>query len=182
MRLNIPTCLTFFRLVLVPFIILTFYLPYKQAPFFSALLFALAAATDWCDGFLARSLKQTTRFGAFLDPVADKIVVIIALLLIVEHYHNWYITLPAASMISREIVVSALREWMAELGKRASVAVSWLGKVKTSAQMVALIALLWHSSIVILCLGVIALYVATALTFWSMLQYLLLAREDLLKS
>ena len=100
--------------------------------------------TDWLDGFLARSLNQTTRFGAFLDPVADKVMVSIALILIAEEYHSIWVTIPAATMIAREVIISALREWMAELGKRASVAVSWVGKIKTATQMFALTMLLWQ--------------------------------------
>ncbi len=90
--------------------------------------FCVAAVTDWFDGFLARRWNQSTRFGAFLDPVADKVLVAIAMVLVTEHYHSWWVTLPAATMIAREIIISALREWMAELGKRSSVAVSGLGK------------------------------------------------------
>lgn len=95
----------------------------------SALIFCIAAITDWFDGFLARRWNQSTRFGAFLDPVADKVLVAIAMVLVTEHYHSWWVTLPAATMIAREIIISALREWMAELGKRSSVAVS--GSVKS---------------------------------------------------
>ncbi|VEB85118.1 phosphatidylglycerophosphate synthetase [Citrobacter koseri] len=103
--------------------------------FVTALIFCIAAVTDWFDGFLARRWNQSTRFGAFLDPVADKVLVAIAMVLVTEHYHSWWVTLPAATMIAREIIISALREWMAELGKRSSVAVSWIGKVKTTSQM-----------------------------------------------
>ena len=139
------------------------------------------AVTDWLDGFLARRWKQTTRFGAFLDPVADKVMVATALVLVTEHYHVWWITLPAATMIAREIIISALREWMAEIGKRSSVAVSWIGKVKTSAQMLSLVALLWRPDGYVIVAGVIALYIAAVLTFWSMFQYLNAARNDLLE-
>ncbi|MBU4846878.1 CDP-diacylglycerol--glycerol-3-phosphate 3-phosphatidyltransferase, partial [Salmonella enterica subsp. enterica serovar Typhimurium] len=141
--------------------------------------FMVAAATDWFDGFLARRWKQTTRFGAFLDPVADKVMVATALVLITEHYHVWWITLPAATMIAREIIISSLREWMAELGKRNSVAVSWIGKVKTTAQMGALVVLLWRPTIEAEWFGFVLLYIATVLTFWSMFQYLSAAWSDL---
>lgn len=124
MRLNIPTLLTLFRVILIPFFVLAFYLPFAWAPFVCALIFVVAAVTDWFDGYLARRLKQTTRFGAFLDPVADKVMVATALVLVTEYYHVWWVTLPAATMIAREIIISALREWMAEIGKRSSVAVS----------------------------------------------------------
>ena len=134
MQFNIPTLLTLFRVILIPFFVLAFYLPFSWAPFACALIFFVAAVTDWFDGFLARRWNQSTRFGAFLDPVADKVMVAIAMVLVAEHYHTWWVTLPAATMIAREIIISALREWMAELGKRSSVAVSWIGKVKTTAQ------------------------------------------------
>ncbi|WP_434360162.1 CDP-diacylglycerol--glycerol-3-phosphate 3-phosphatidyltransferase [Parasalinivibrio latis] len=180
MRLNIPTILTLLRVALIPFFVVAFYLPYSWAPFVTALLFVIAGFTDWLDGYLARTLGQTTRFGAFLDPVADKVMVAIALVLIAEHYHSIWITIPAATMIAREVIISALREWMAELGKRASVAVSWVGKFKTATQMLALTLLLWRPNGEIILAGYVLLYVATALTYWSMYQYLLAAKDDLL--
>lgn len=182
MQFNIPTYLTLFRVILIPFFVLAFYLPVSWGPFVCALLFVIAAVTDWFDGFLARLWKQTTPFGAFLDPVADKVMVAIALVLVAEHFHSWWITLPAATMIAREIIISALREWMAEIGKRSSVAVSWIGKVKTTAQMMALVALLWRPNNTIIIAGGIALYIAAILTFWSMYQYLSASRKDLLDS
>ncbi|QCR36483.1 CDP-diacylglycerol--glycerol-3-phosphate 3-phosphatidyltransferase [Nissabacter sp. SGAir0207] len=181
MQFNIPTCLTLFRVVLIPFFVLAFYLPFIWAPMACAVIFVIAAITDWFDGFLARRWKQTTRFGAFLDPVADKVMVAIALVLVAEYFHSWWITLPAATMIAREIIISALREWMAEVGKRSSVAVSWIGKVKTTAQMLSLVALLWRPDPALEFVGVIALYIAAVLTFWSMFQYLYAARKDLLE-
>ena len=181
MRINIPTLLTLFRVVLIPFFVLAFYLPFSWAPFVCAFIFLIAAVTDWFDGYLARRWNQRTRFGAFLDPVADKVLVGIAMVLVVEHYHSWWITLPAATMIAREIIISALREWMAEIGKRARVAVSWIGKVKTTAQMVALIGLLWRPNIWIEYAGIALFFVAAVLTFWSMFQYLHAARGDLLE-
>lgn len=181
MQLNIPTLLTLFRVALIPFFVLAFYLPFAWAPMACAVIFVCAAITDWFDGFLARRWKQTTRFGAFLDPVADKVMVAVALVLVAEHYHSWWISLPAATMIAREIIISALREWMAEIGKRSRVAVSWIGKVKTTAQMVALVALLWRPERIIEGAGVVALYIAAVLTFWSMFQYLNAARHDLLE-
>lgn len=180
MKLNIPTILTLFRVVLIPFFILAFYLPTSWSPFLTALIFLIAAITDWFDGFLARRLKQTTRFGAFLDPVADKIIVAIALVLITQHYASIWISIPAMIMISREILISALREWMSEIGKRNSVAVSIIGKVKTVTQMTALTWLLWRPDNFIIVAGYIALYAATMLTLWSMLQYLRSSHGDLL--
>lgn len=140
----------------------------------------MAAVTDWFDGYLARRWNQSTRFGAFLDPVADKVMVAIAMVLVAEHYHTWWVTLPAATMIGREIIISALREWMAELGKRSSVAVSWIGKVKTTAQMASLVWMLWRPNALVEWAGIGLLWVAAVLTLWSMLQYLNAARGDLL--
>ncbi|ACS85253.1 MULTISPECIES: CDP-diacylglycerol--glycerol-3-phosphate 3-phosphatidyltransferase [Musicola] len=181
MQFNIPTWLTLLRVALIPFFVLAFYLPFSWAPVVCASLFVYAAVTDWFDGFLARRWKQTTRFGAFLDPVADKVLVAVALVLVIEHYHSWWISLPAATMIAREIIISALREWMAEIGKRSSVAVSWIGKVKTMAQMVALVGLLWRPDPWVEIAAVGALYIAAVLTFWSMFNYLKAARHDLLE-
>ena len=182
MQLNIPTILTLVRFALIPAFVVVFYLPYEWSAFASALIFIIAAFTDWLDGFLARVLEQTTRFGAFLDPVADKVMVAIALVLISEHYHSIWVTIPAATMIAREVIISALREWMAELGKRANVAVSWVGKFKTAAQMLALTLLLWRYNDAALYVGYALLYIATALTYWSMFQYILAAKDDLLNS
>lgn len=180
MKLNIPTFLTLFRVILIPIFILIFYLPFTWTPFATALIFTIASVTDWLDGYLARKWKQTTRFGAFLDPVADKVMVAAALVLVVEYHHSFWITLPAIIMISREIIISALREWMAEIGNRNKVAVSWLGKVKTTAQMLALIMLLWRQTPLMEIIGVISLYIAAILTVWSMLQYLKAAKGSLL--
>ena len=135
--MNIPNILTVLRVLLIPIIILLFYLPFQWSYLAASAVFAIAAITDWLDGYLARKLQQSTPFGAFLDPVADKLMVAVALVLLVEEHSNLWLTLPAAIIIGREIVVSALREWMAELGARAQVAVSNLGKWKTAAQMVA---------------------------------------------
>ena len=122
----------------------------------------------------------TTRFGAFLDPVADKVMVVAGLVLVVEYNHTFWITLPAIVVISREIIISALREWMAELGSRSKVAVSWLGKVKTTSQMLALGGLLWRYNVYMEVAAIILLYIAAILTIWSMLQYLTAAKESLL--
>lgn len=180
MKFNIPIILTLFRVALIPFFIVAFYLSTSWSAFITALIFLVAAVTDWFDGYLARKLKQMTRFGAFLDPVADKLMVTIALVLITEHYHSWIISIPAVIMISREILISALREWMAELGKRKSVAVSIIGKIKTVAQMTALTWLLWRPNSLVINAGIIALYLAALLTLWSMCQYLWISHPDLL--
>ncbi|MDG2942908.1 CDP-diacylglycerol--glycerol-3-phosphate 3-phosphatidyltransferase [Exercitatus varius] len=180
MKLNFPTFLTLFRVVLIPFFIIAFYLPVTWSPFAATAIFFIASITDWFDGYLARKWKQTTRFGAFLDPVADKVIVAAALVLVVEYYHAFWITIPAIIMISREIIISALREWMAEIGSRTTVAVSWIGKVKTTAQMLALGGLLWRYNPTMEILAIILLYVAAILTIWSMLQYLKAAKSHLL--
>ena len=182
MRLSIPNILSFIRLILIPFFVITFYLPYEWSAFATALIFWVAGVTDWFDGYLARKLNQTTRFGAFIDPVADKLMVVTAMVLVVEHYHTLWVTVPAITMIGREIIISALREWMAELGKRASVAVSWVGKVKTASQMFALLLLLWHPQQYVVWLGYASLYIAMVLTYWSMVQYLKAAKGDLLNA
>ncbi len=177
--INIPNILTAFRIVLIPFFLIAFYLPVEWGMLCAALIFGLAAATDYLDGYLARRLKQTTPFGAFLDPVADKAMVVAALVVLVEHYQSFWVTIPAVIMISREIIISALREWMAELGKRSSVAVSWLGKYKTAAQMLAIFGLTAQLSSVLTDFSFVMFYVAAALTLWSMVSYLILAWPEL---
>lgn len=180
MKLNLPTFLTLFRVVLIPFFIIAFYLPVSWSPFAATAIFFVASVTDWFDGYLARKLKQTTPFGAFLDPVADKVIVAVALVLVVEYYHAIWMTIPAFVMIAREIIISALREWMAEIGSRTKVAVSWIGKVKTTAQMFALGGLLWRYNSLMEIAAIVLLYIAAILTIWSMLQYLKAAKESLL--
>ncbi|CAM2935677.1 CDP-diacylglycerol--glycerol-3-phosphate 3-phosphatidyltransferase [Glaesserella parasuis] len=182
MKLNIPTYLTLFRVALIPLFIVWFYLPIQYSAEITTLIFFIASITDWFDGYLARKWNQTTRLGAFLDPVADKVLVAIALVSVVEYYHTWWITIPAGIMIAREIIISALREWMAELGERASVAVSIWGKVKTTAQMLALGGLLWRQAPWMEYSAFALLYIAAILTIWSMLQYLKASKGSLLKS
>lgn len=193
---NLPNFLTLIRIVAIPIFVLVFYLPFSGAHLIAAIIFAMASLTDWLDGYLARSLKLTTRLGAFLDPVADKLIVSIALVMIVGEFQFQFIsgpnsvitvpaailTIPAAIIVAREVIVSALREWMAEIGKRMSVRVSHLGKVKTTVQMLALIVLLYcgpatHSIIIVL--GYLLLYIAAFLTIWSMIIYLKAAWPDL---
>ncbi|MBB1273516.1 MULTISPECIES: CDP-diacylglycerol--glycerol-3-phosphate 3-phosphatidyltransferase [Psychromonas] len=180
--LNIPNLLTCFRILLIPVFVVIFYLPISWSAPLATFIFWLAGITDWLDGYLARRLNQQTPFGAFLDPVADKIMVAVALVMIVEHYSVIWITVPAMIMICREIIISALREWMAELGERASVAVSSIGKVKTASQMLALFLLIWQHSVEMEWVGFTFLYVATALTLWSMIVYLAAAWPLLKKS
>ncbi|MDR5866086.1 CDP-diacylglycerol--glycerol-3-phosphate 3-phosphatidyltransferase [Halomonas koreensis] len=171
--MNIPNLLTLARIVFIPLLVVLFYLPFSWSMPLAAALFALASVTDWLDGYLARRWDQSTPFGAFLDPVADKLMVAVALALLIERYDAAWLTLPALVIIGREIVISALREWMAEMGKRGKVAVSWIGKVKTTLQMVALLLLLaFAPGTQVAALGVATLYAASLLTLWSMIQYL----------
>jgi CDP-diacylglycerol--glycerol-3-phosphate 3-phosphatidyltransferase len=179
---NIPNILTTFRLFLIPVFVVAFYLPYSWAFFAAAFIFWLASVTDILDGYLARKLEQSTPFGAFLDPVADKVMVSAALVVLATHYQNIFITAAAMVIISREIVISALREWMAEQGKRGQVAVSNMGKWKTAAQMLAIIGLIWQFDTWMIYLSYGLLAIATALTLSSMLQYLIAARTELIKS
>jgi len=172
---TIPNILTVFRIALIPVLVLVYYLPFAWANVAVTALFGLAAITDWFDGYLARKLGQVSSFGAFLDPVADKLIVAVVLVLLVQSNPAWWFVVPAAVIIGREIAVSALREWMAEIGERAQVAVSVIGKIKTTVQMIALLLLLYHVPIGSLPtreLGIILLYLAAILTLWSMLIYL----------
>lgn len=179
---QIPTWLTWSRIVMIPLLVLAFYsLSMPVGGIVAAVIFALAAVTDWLDGYLARRWAVTSRFGAFLDPVADKLIVAAALVLVVNHNPDLGIALAAIVIIGREIAISALREWMAEIGGSAKVAVSWVGKVKTTAQMVAIFLLLWAEPIVGLPTFVIGewlLYLAAALTLISMIQYMLAAARS----
>lgn len=179
--MNIPNALTLFRIALIPVMVVVFYLPANWAGLLCAIIFSAAAITDWIDGYLARKLNQSTAFGAFLDPVADKLMVATTLVLLLEYYPGAWFTVAAMVIIGREIVISALREWMAELGKRTSVAVSYVGKFKTTMQMIAIIVLLaeitlQHSLLAIL--GIASLYLAAGLTVWSMTIYLMAAWPD----
>ncbi len=170
---NTPNLLTFLRIVLIPVFVGIFYIPVPWARFACALVFSVAAVTDWLDGYLARRWGQTSPLGAFLDPVADKLMVAVALVLLVQADPRAMLALPAAVIIGREITVSALREWMAELGARGQVAVSKVGKFKTTAQMVAIILLiLVVPSSPVYGFAMVLLYVAAALTLWSMVLYL----------
>ncbi len=172
---SIPNVLTYIRIGLIPLLVVIFYLPVTWAGPVSALIFALAGITDWLDGYLARKLNQESRFGAFLDPVADKLIVAAALVMLVGKDSSIWLVLSAIIIIGREITISALREWMAEVGERGKVAVSYIGKVKTTAQMIALLLLLYGAPVFglpIYEIGLIALYIAAALTLWSMIAYM----------
>ena len=171
---NLPNILTLLRIALIPVFIVVYYLPWEWHHFASSAIFGLAALTDWVDGYLARKLKQVTPFGAFLDPVADKLIVVAALILLLEVHASPWFALPVIVIIGREIVISALREWMAEMGYRGTVAVATIGKVKTWVQMVAIALLLAAKpeQAFLTLLGFVAIYIAAALTLWSMVHYL----------
>lgn len=181
--MNLPNILTLSRIVMIPVFVVIFYLPVDWRYSVSAAIFAIAAGTDWLDGYLARKLDQSTPFGAFLDPVADKLMVAVALTVLIEEHASFILTIPAMVIIGREIVISALREWMAEVGSRASVAVSYIGKIKTTAQMVAIVMLLaMQPGTLVADAGTALLYLAAGLTLWSMILYLRAAWEDLFPS
>jgi CDP-diacylglycerol--glycerol-3-phosphate 3-phosphatidyltransferase len=190
---NWPNVLTFGRILAIPLLVICFYLPFSWSHFGATIIFMAASFTDWLDGYLARYLKQTTKLGAFLDPVADKLMVSIVLMLIVAEQTFKYvsvptmiitvptavITIPAMIIVAREMIVSSLREWMAEVGKRASVAVSNLGKIKTAVQMLAIVVLLSCNNTTnptLIFTGLTLLYISALLTIWSMLIYLKAAR------
>ncbi len=179
-HITLPTVLTLLRIALLPIIVLAFYIPTDWARPACAVVFALAGITDWLDGYLARKLQQQSAFGAFLDPVADKLMVVTALLLLVSTHSQTWLTLSACIIISREIVISALREWMAELGKKQLVSVSWIGKVKTTLQMLAIFLMLYQLPVAgqsMYFWGSCALVVAAGLTLYSMCLYLNAARK-----
>ena len=171
---------------MIPVFILVFYaVPEKWNNLFACIVFSLAAITDLLDGYLARKLGQISRLGEFLDPVADKLMVAVALVVLVQQDPRLILTLPAVIIIGREITVSALREWMAELGARSKVAVSVYGKIKTITQMVALILLIFKESIFnipVYAIGLICLYIAAMLTLWSLFQYIYSAWPKLKES
>ena len=178
MRLSLPNILTWGRILLIPLLIVVFYIPDGMRAssgknLTAALIFTLAAITDWLDGYLARRFNQTTRFGAFLDPVADKLMVTTALVILV--WLDRVGIFVAAIIIGRELAISALREWMAIIGESRGVAVSYIGKLKTGAQMIAIILLFLFEPIYFIptyILGTILVYIAVVLTVWSMFYYI----------
>ncbi len=185
MPTNIPNLLTWFRILLIPVFIAVFYvsdetLTLHHKHLLGTFVFWLAAITDWLDGYLARVLNQSSAFGAFLDPVADKLMVVAALVILLKLGHVDAII--AFIIIGRELTISALREWMAQLGKSKSVAVSLLGKLKTVFQMLAILFLLYQESLFGIptrMLGTVLIYLAAILTLWSMVYYLMLAMPQL---
>ncbi len=175
MKLTIPNILTLFRIVLVPILVITFYLPFKGANLVAAVMFAIGAITDWLDGWIARRFGQMSAFGAFLDPVADKLTVTVTLFLLVQADPSMYMAVVCAIIVGREITISALREWMAVIGERSKVSVATLGKFKTILQMVAIVILLWRQPFIGLPLyevGQVMLGIAAVLTIWSAVVYL----------
>lgn len=181
--MNIPVVLTLSRIFAIPVIVIFYLLPFSWAHPVAAILLGLAALTDWLDGYLARSLSQTTQLGAFLDPVADKLLVAVSLVMVLNAHLIPHLGIAAAIIISREIAISALREWMSIIGKRVSVKVTVIAKYKTTIQMLALGMLVWyhpHSFFWIRWVGPILLYFAAVLTIWSMCVYLKAAWPDLI--
>ena len=184
MKLTVPTWLTLLRIVLIPVLVVMFYLPYAWSNVATVAVFVLAALTDWLDGWIARRYNQFSAFGAFLDPVADKLMVAVALFLIVQGHPTPWMAFWAAVIVGREIAISALREWMAEMGQRAKVKVASMGKFKTIVQMVALGCLLYSVTPAhtprsqiwmgtpVFHIGDWLLAIAALLTLWSGLQYL----------
>lgn len=195
MPFNIPILITWLRILLIPLFIGIFYLSDAALAMhhknqLAAAIFAVAAISDWLDGYLARTLNQTSAFGAFLDPVADKLMVVAALIILVSLKDNQdgssrVDVLIAFIIIGREIAVSALREWMAKIGAAKSVAVSFLGKIKTISQMAAILLLLYHDTLLGMLnaqlIGTWCIYIAAILTLWSMAYYLKKAMPQALK-
>ncbi len=185
--MTIPNMITLSRIGLLPVFVVLFYLqpnylegePLAWINNSLVAIYVLISSTDFLDGLLARKLNQISDLGTFLDPVADKLMVCTALILLTDYYHTWFITIPSIIIISREILVSALREWMAEIGKRANISVSWIGKSKTFMQMIAILFLLFHQPLFIFSyneinmMGRVLLFSATILTLWSGIKYLI---------
>jgi CDP-diacylglycerol--glycerol-3-phosphate 3-phosphatidyltransferase len=162
--MNIPNTITTSRIILIPVFIAAFYIPYDWAAALATFIFWLAAITDWFDGYLARKLNQQSALGAFIDPLADKLMVITALLLILgRHPDNNWLLFSALIIISREIFISSLREWMSSMGKSEMVAVSFLGKAKTTAQMFALLFLIYAQDL----FGLPTFRFGTGLLVWA---------------
>ena len=185
--MTLPNIITLSRIGLIPVFVGLFYLqpnylegePLAWINNSLVAIFVLISSTDFLDGLLARKLNQISDLGAFLDPVADKLMVCAALILLTDYYHTWFITIPSIIIISREILVSALREWMGEIGKRANISVSWIGKSKTFMQMISILFLLYQQSLFmfsnkdIYTIGLVLLFSATILTLWSGFNYLI---------
>lgn len=174
LRAIIPNILSVLRIALIPLFVL-FYIATRDLHWVAGMLFALACLTDWLDGYLARRLEVTSKFGAFIDPVADKLVVVSALVLLVGCYGSLWLTLPGIVIIGRELLIASLREWMAEVQARSRVSVTTIAKVKTSVQMIAIVILLANPAQLNrpwTIIGLVLIYIATALTLWSMVIHL----------
>jgi len=172
---NLPNILSLLRIALIPVLIGLYFLPYQSAATWATLVFVIASVTDWLDGYLARKWNQTSAFGAFIDPVADKLIVVVALVLIIYKTPEPYLLIPVVIIIAREIIISALREWMAALGERNAVKVSYIGKLKTTFQMLAIGCLIFYKplfGIPVFEVGIALLYVAAWLTLSSMYNYM----------
>ena len=185
MKITLPTAITLLRIGLIPLFVIVFYLPYPWADLAAASIFAFASVTDWVDGYLARALKQESSFGAFLDPVADKLMVVVAIVLIVERHPSIYIAIPSIIIVAREISVSALREWMAELGNRAAVQVSFVGKPKTTTQLISILLMIYsepYFDLPTFEIGLACYYLAALFTVVSMAQYLKAAWPVIVKN
>lgn len=175
MKITLPTAITLLRIALIPLFAVVFYLPFGWANVAATCIFVLAGISDWVDGYLARSLQLESPFGAFLDPVADKLMVVVVIVLLVEAHPSIYLALPSVVIVAREISISALREWMAELGRRTTVKVSFIGKIKTVAQMLALGFMIYFEPFMglpIFTTGLVIYYFAALLTILSMVIYL----------
>jgi CDP-diacylglycerol--glycerol-3-phosphate 3-phosphatidyltransferase/cardiolipin synthase len=175
LKLNLANFLTLFRIAAIPAVVVCFYSPLDNARPIAAILFAIAAITDLLDGWVARRYGQLSRFGEFLDPVADKLMVAILLVMLVQGDPDWYVDIIAMIIIGREITISALREWMATIGERANVKVSWAGKIKTVFQMFGIGFMVYQHEFLgfdIYAIGFILLMIAAGMTIWSMLVYL----------
>ncbi len=175
MRLTLPTTITLFRIGLIPLFIVVFYLPFAWANVVAFAIFAIAGVSDWVDGYLARSMHQESPFGAFLDPVADKLMVVVIIVLLVQANPSIYIAIPSVIIIAREISVSALREWMAQLGSSTTLKVSFVAKAKTLAQMISLGLMIYAEPLMgvpIFEIGFAIYYLAAILTIVSMVNYL----------
>ncbi len=175
MKITLATAVTLFRIALIPIFVIVFYLPFGWANVAATVIFTIASISDWVDGYLARSMKQESSFGAFLDPVADKLMVVVIIVLLVEAHPSIYMSLPSVIIVAREISISALREWMAQLGSSTTVKVSFIGKAKTVSQMLALGFMIFSEPFMGLPtyeIGLVIYYVAAFLTIVSMLLYL----------
>jgi len=175
MKITFANFLTLLRIAAIPIVVICFYMQAENARPIAGLIFGFAAITDFLDGYVARKYGQMSRFGAFLDPVADKLMVAIVLVLLVQSDPGWYVDIIAVIIIGREITISALREWMATIGDRAKVAVSWSGKLKTTLQMFGIGFMVYRESILgfdVYAIGFSFLLLSAGMTLWSMFKYL----------